>query len=275
MVVLSTDSLLARAADADRFDIVFWVGVWTAVATTLIGGVRHRVGPVGLVRRGGRPLLLAATLQAITLTCFVLAVRTTTVSNVVAIIAVGPLVAAALARVLIGERSANRVWVAAAVSGVGVLVIVGGSLGAGDVRGDLLALGAVAGFGCAASVLRRHPELDRVTVVGLGGAMMAVATLPGATVDHSAGTWAALFAMGALVGPTARVMIASAPRYLTVGEVGLFTPVETVLASLWAFLAFDEVPPGATWLGAAIVIGAVVWANWPRTDDAPIVEVVA
>jgi drug/metabolite transporter (DMT)-like permease len=264
MVVLSTDSLFARAADAARFDIVFWVGLSTAVATTLIGGVRHRVGPVGLVRRGGRPLVLAAALQAFTLACFVVAVRTTTVSNVVAIIAVGPLVAAALARILIGERSENRVWAAAAVSGVGVLVIVGGSVGTGDVRGDLLALGAVVGFGCAASVLRRHPGLDRNTVVGLGGAMMAVVALPGATVDHSVGTWAALIAMGAVVGPTARVMIASAPRYLAVGEVGLFTPLETVLASIWAYLAFDEVPPAATWIGAAIILTSLIWANWPR-----------
>jgi len=119
MVVLSTDSLFARAADAGRFDIVFWVGVSTAAATTLIGAARHRQGPVALVRRGGRPLVLVAALQALTLTCFVLAVRTTTVSNVVAIIAVGPLVAAALARVLIGEHSAKRVWVAAAGSGEG------------------------------------------------------------------------------------------------------------------------------------------------------------
>lgn len=263
MAVLSTDSLFARAADADRFDIVFWIGLLTATVTSVIGAIRHRAGPVALVRRGGRPLVLAAALQATTLTCFVVAVRTTAVANVVAILAAAPLASAVLARVLIGERSTRRVWIAAAVSGLGVLVVVGGSLGAGDVRGDLLAVAAISTFGCGAVVLRRHPELDRSTVVGLGGALMAAVSLPAATTAHDAGTWAALLAMGAVVGPTARVMLAVATRHLTVAEVGLFAPLETVLATIWAWLAFDEVPVTATWIGAAIVLAALVGANVP------------
>lgn len=263
MVVLSTDSLFARAADADRFDILFWVGLFTAVVTTAIGAARHRVGPVELVRRGGRPLVLAAALQATTLGSFVVAVRTTSVSNVVAILAAAPLASAVLARLLIAERSARRVWIAAVASAGGVLVVVAGSLGAGDARGDLLAVGAIVAFGCAGVVLRRHPDLDRTTVIGLGGTLMAVTTLPAATTAHSAGTWAALVAMGAVVGPTARVMLATATRYLTVGEVALFAPLETVLATVWAYLAFDEVPAGATWLGGAVVIASLLWANLP------------
>lgn len=263
MVVLSTDSLFARAADADRFDVLFWVGLFTAIVTTAIGAARHRVGPVELVRRGGRPLVLAASLQATTLGSFVVAVRTTSISNVVAIFAAAPLASAVLARLLIAEHSARRVWIAATASGVGVLVVVAGSLGAGDVRGDLLAVAAILAFGCAGVVLRRHPDLDRTTVIGLGGTLMALATLPAATSAHSAGTWAALLAMGAVVGPTARVMLATATRYLTVGEVALFAPLETVLATAWAYLAFDEVPAGATWVGGLVVIGSLVWANLP------------
>ena len=263
MVVLSTDSLFARAADADRFDVLFWVGLFTAIVTTAIGAARHRVGPLELVRRGGRPLLLAASLQATTLGSFVVAVRTTSISNVVAIFAAAPLASAVLARLLIDERSARRVWIAATASGVGVLVVVAGSLGAGDVRGDLLAVAAILAFGCAGVVLRRHPDLDRTTVIGLGGTLMALATLPAATTAHSAGTWAALLAMGAVVGPTARVMLATATRYLTVGEVALFAPLETVLSTAWAYLAFDEVPAGATWVGGLVVIGSLLWANLP------------
>lgn len=263
MVVLSTDSLFARAADADRFDVLFWVGLFTAIVTTAIGAARHRVGPLELVRRGGRPLLLAASLQATTLGSFVVAVRTTSISNVVAIFAAAPLASAVLARLLIAERSARRVWIAATASGVGVLVVVAGSLGAGDVRGDLLAVAAILAFGCAGVVLRRHPDLDRTTVIGLGGTLMALATLPAASSAHSAGTWAALLAMGAVVGPTARVMLATATRYLTVGEVALFAPLETVLATAWAYLAFDEVPAGATWVGGLVVIGSLLWANLP------------
>jgi drug/metabolite transporter (DMT)-like permease len=74
--------------------------------------------------------------------------------------------------------------------------------------------------------------------------------------------------MGAVVGPLARVLIATAPRYLPATEVALFAPVETVLATLWAYLAFDEAPSTRTWVGGAIILAAVLWGVWPRPTRA-------
>ena len=48
----------------------------------------------------------------------------------------------------------------------------------------------------------------------------------------------------------------------------LFAPVEMVLATVWAFLAFGETPAARTWLGGAIIIVSVVWGVWPgRTAE--------
>ncbi len=70
-------------------------------------------------------------------------------------------------------------------------------------------------------------------------------------------TYLLMVLMGTVLGPTGRVAVSSATRYITAAEVGLMTPVETVAASLWAWLAFAEQPPVTTFIGGAVVLAAV------------------
>lgn len=270
MLAVSTDSFFIRWADIDGFDVTFWVGVFTS--TVLLAGVRviQRIDPIATFRRGGWPMWLASGLQAGSTSTFVLAVTKTSVSNVVVIIAAAPLVAALMSALWLRERTSPRVWSAIVLVMVGIVIVVSGSWGGGQVEGDLLAVAAITQFGVSLVVLRRHPEISRMVMVGFAGIGMAlIAVIPGDLWGHSAETWLALVLMGAVFGPLARVTIAAAPRYLPAAEVGLFTPVETVAASLWAYLFFSETPPGATYLGGVVVVAAVLWGTWqPRTAPA-------
>jgi drug/metabolite transporter (DMT)-like permease len=72
-----------------------------------------------------------------------------------------------------------------------------------------------------------------------------------------------MLAMGAVFGPLGRWMLAAAPKYLTAAQVALFAPLETLFASLWAFLVFGEAPASATWWGGAIVVVGVIWGIAP------------
>ena len=265
MIALSTDSLFARLADADAADILFWIGLLTGTVTAVVVVTSDRTTPWAIVRRDGAPLLIAAALQAVMISCFVLAVRNTSIANVAAIIAAAPLGAAALSWLLLRERTERRVWVAIGVSALGIAIVISGSVGGGRLEGDLLAIGAVVAYGFSVVLLRRWTTVSRTMVVGLGGFAIAIVTVWFATLTgHSAKTWFAFVAMGAVFGPLARVMLASAPRYLPAAEVALFAPLETALAPLWAYLAFDERPAGATWLGGAVVLAGVLWAVAPR-----------
>ena len=206
-------------------------------------------------------------MQALSTSAFVLAVTHTSVSNVVVIVAAAPMFAAGLSALLLGERTSRRVWIAIALVISGVVVVVSGSLGQGQVLGDLFALGAIFLFGCSLVLLRRFPDINRTLMVGLGGiGMSLIAVIPAALSGYSGTTWIALVLMGAVFGPISRVVLAIAPRYLPAAEVGLFTPVETVAASLWAWLFFAEAPVLTTYIGGAIVVGAVIWGiRQPKT----------
>lgn len=270
MATLSTDSLFIRLADTGTYDVVFWVGLLTALVLLVVPGlVSPRDLRDQLAGRGGAVALLGV-LQAAALLLFVVAVQHTAVANVVAILAAAPLAGALFGWLWLHERPARHVWIAMVACAAGVAVVVTGSAGGGGLLGVSCAVGAIVAFALAAVALRRCPDVSRSLVVGLGGALLALVTLPQATVTgHSATTWFALVAMGAVVGPLARVLIASAPRYLPAAEVTLFTPVETVLATLWAFFAFGETPALRTCIGGAIILASVAYGVWPRRSAAP------
>lgn len=260
MLGVSTDSFFIRLADIDGFDVTFWVGVFTAVVTFATSSLVHDVNPIGRALDGGWPMWCGALLQACSTSAFVLAVTFTSVSNVVVIIAAAPIFAAGLSALVLGERTSRRVWIAIGIVTIGVLIVVSGSFGGGQLRGDLFALAAIFQFGCSLVLLRKHPELNRTVMIGLAGiAMAGIAVVPATLTGHDATTWVALVLMGALFGPISRVLLAIAPRYLPPADVGLFTPVETVAASMWAWLFFAEVPPTRTYVGGVIVVAAVFW----------------
>ena len=146
MLAISTDSLFIRVADAEGFDVTFWVGVFTAIVMSTVIVFHERTTPLALVRRDGWVLLLAASLQAAMTTFFVLALKNTSVSNVVVIIAAAPLFAAGFGWLRLQEKTSRRVWTAIAVSVVGILIVISGSIGGGSFGGDLLAVGAIASF---------------------------------------------------------------------------------------------------------------------------------
>ena len=94
-----------------------------------------------------------------------------------------------------------------------------------------------------------------------------MAVVPAELFGHGLVAWLALFTMGAITGPTARLMLGSAPRHILTATVGLFLPIETILATLWGFVFFDEVPEVTTWIGGGVILVGVLYAIWPRGDD--------
>lgn len=263
MAVLSTEAVTIRLAGVTALDAVFWIGCCTVVVAVGWARVVDRTGPLSTVRRGGAPLVAAGVLQGATTTCFVAAVSTTSVANVVVLLSGAPLAAALIAWWWLGERITARTAVGIAAGVIGSVVVVAGTAGGGGGRltGDLLTLGAVVCFGATTTLLRRHPELSRPAVIGLGGlVMVAVGAWNVAPGAMDARAWGFLVLVGAVTSPVARVLLALAPRHLPAAQVGLFVPVETVLAILWARLVFDERPTATTLVGAGVILTGLLVA---------------
>lgn len=254
-LLLSADSLVVRTVEVGSWEVAFWVGSCTGLGVFAVLAWRGGVG----LRREGWPMWASASLQTLSSLLFILGVKATTVANVVVILAAAPVMGAVTARLLLGERTARRVWGAIAATLVGIVIVVGDSLGAGRVLGDLYALGAVASFALNLTLWRRHQHLRRTLAIGLSGWLLAaVAVVPADVTAPDTRDLLWLILLGAVIGPVARISLGSSTRHLTAAEVSLFVPVETIAASAGAWLAFDEQPPAATVVGGCIVLAAVV-----------------
>lgn len=265
VLAISLDSLWIRLSGVSSWDVAFWVGTFTFGVIAVVVPVTTGQSILHTIRRDGLPLLVSSLLNTCSVTMFILAVGLTTVADVVAIIAAAPVAAALVARALIGERPTRRTWLGIAGSVIGILVIVGGSVGSGTVSGDLAALMAVLAFAANLTLWRRYPDISRLAVIGLGALFTAIVTvLPANPTSVGGNALAVLAVMGLVTGPAGRVALATSTRFLSAADVGLFTPVETVAATTWAWIFLAEPPPLPTVVGGIVVLAAVTYGTRGR-----------
>ncbi|MEM8924411.1 MAG: DMT family transporter [Actinomycetota bacterium] len=258
ILLVSTDSLFIRLAEADGLTIGFLVSLASLPIFVVLWRLEARRRPAA-GRVQARPIAVVGVLGAVSSLSFITAVTRTDVANVVAIVAAAPVMAGVLARFALGERVARRVWVAMAGTTAGIAVVVWGSLGRPTLMGDLLAVSAVAAFSAAIVVWRRHPDLSRYLGLAVSSGLVVAATAPFVLpLAASPRTYLAAGAMGLLFNPAGRIAHSTAPRFAPAAEVALFVPVETVAATLWAWLAFAEVPRSSTVIGAVIIVAGVL-----------------
>lgn len=137
----------------------------------------------------------------------------------------------------------------------GIAIVVSGSTGSGNWVGDLIAVFAVSCVALMMTLLRKFPDVSRMGAVGFGGFLLAVTmfffTEPS---TFSLNTWLIMGAMGLFTAPFGRVLSMVATRYATATEVSMTLMLETVLAPVWAYMFFTEVPGTNSVAGGAVIL---------------------
>lgn len=265
--VLSFDGLLVRLAQADGWNIVFWRGLLMFVALgvfSLSAKSRASIMKHPLISAGSAFLLALITIF------FVLAVIHTTVANVVVVLATAPLFAALFTRFFLREHVGMHTWLAIVVAALGIMIVFAGTFTPTDLAGNGYALLSSAAVGANLTLLRRHPSIDRMPLIALGGLAAALIALPNAQpFSLNAPSYWVLAVMGLVQMPLATLMINNATRYLPSAEVALFYLLESVLGTLWVWYFLHETPASATLYGGALVIATLVlhagWTLRPRS----------
>jgi drug/metabolite transporter (DMT)-like permease len=256
VLLISFDVLLVRLAGVDGWNISFWRGIFMTMA----------LAPFylfGLLRSGGKienkkGILLAGTMMALSSLGLVLAFTLTRAANAVVILSAAPLFAALFSRWFLNEKCPARTWLAIGVCMTGVVWVMRGSIGGGDLIGDLLAVVATVFVGAYFTVFRRYPQLSRSAVIISGGMMLALLALPLATpfiLPQASYGWVAL--SGFIQMPISLLLITVGTRFLPAAEVSLFLLLETILAPIWVWMVFGEVPPETTLAGGVLILATL------------------
>jgi S-adenosylmethionine uptake transporter len=210
---------------------------------------------------------LRALLIVVIATSFFFALGRLPLADAIALSFISPVLTALLGALVLGERLDWRVAVALAAGFAGMLLIVGGSLGATRYDNDVL-IGAAAvlvsaiGYSVNIIMLRhratRDPLAQIVLFQNLGPAL--ILAVPGLMV-WTAPTPAdlALFAVIGTIGVAAHTMLAHAFARIEAARLAPVGYVTLVWGVVFGFLFFAEVPGLATVAGALlIVLGTLV-----------------
>lgn len=256
-LALSFDVPLVRLSGGTAWQVIALRSIMTVSAALLIWFLIGLVKGKRPVLIPGRFALLAGVFYGISSIFFLGAVFHTSTANVVFIIAFNPMFAALASWIFLKERPSPATLVTLVVMIIGVGIIVQGGLEGGHLFGDMLAV-------MAALLLAGAITIGRATRQEMGFVPLIGAILPAAIAGIFAWpqgfslpdpTWLALD--GFIMIPLAFFCLATGPRYLKAAEVGMFYLLETILAPVWVWFIFHEVPSPQSFTGGIILVAAL------------------
>jgi drug/metabolite transporter (DMT)-like permease len=256
----SLGGLFVRVIEhADGWTIAFWRAAFVVVVVGAWLFAANGTRTFAIYRAMGWKGVLSGLLLAGCFTMYILAITRTSVANAVVLQSAAPLASAVLARAFLGEALPLRTIIAILVAIAGVALMFADALGGGDIVGNLLALGVGVMFGANIVVVRSGRGIDMVPATVLAGLVTMAATLPFAGLGSpSAHDFGMLAALGAIQLGLGLFLFMRGAQKLPAAQVGLLCLLEVILAPLWVWIAFAEVPAPFALTGGAIVFSAVV-----------------
>ncbi len=224
------------------------------VVPVLARGRLRRLRPVNV------PLhLVRGAMAVVMLTAFVYAVRATSITATYSIFMCAPLVVAALAVPMLGEKVARSQWIAIGVGLAGVLLMLRPADSQWGLAGTLAALVAVAMYALSVITLRRLAQTDTTEsmvfsfalLLSVGAGLLAI---PG-WVPLQLSDWPYMLGVG-LTGAIAQGLITTAFRHAPASVITPFEYTALVWGVILDLVIWHVLPSGVTLVGGSVVIGA-------------------
>lgn len=258
-VAWSLAGYFTRLIPLDSFTLLAWRGIFGA-ASLLAVVVLFRGRDWWREFAGiGRPELAYIGVTVAGMIMFITSLGHTSVAHGAVIYATIPFLAAFLGWIFLDEIPRRNAIIASVVAISGVILMVGfGS--DGGLLGDLLAFGMTCSMAVSIILMRKNPQMSAMAAACIGAIISGLICWPlGSPLDV---TGVQLFQL-ALFGITNSAMglafFAVGSKRLPAIETALIGALDTPLAPLWVWLAFNEKPGINTIIGGGIVFAAVIY----------------
>ncbi len=257
-LVFSFAGVLTKLISADAWTIACWRGLLggTLIATYVAWLGRQK--PLRETFRLGWQGWLLATVGSMASLAFIFAFKLTYIANVAVIYATAPFMAAALGWWLLRERFKRRAAIAAIVSLLGVVIVVAGGLGTGNLTGDAVALLMTLGNALYMVLIRAFRDTPVVLAGGVSALQLFFVSwfvVDPLAVSHQDIFLMSLFGVSFAI---AVVLWTEGTKLISASEAGLLGSAETPFAIILAWILLSELPPLASFVGGAIVLVAVI-----------------
>lgn len=257
------DSLFIRMIDATAWTVTFWRGILSGLIVLLVVAIFMGRKPFSDSFRTGYYGLIYTVLIALSAPSFVLAIKLTSVANVVLIIASMPVFAAIFSRFFLGEPITRRMvlTIIGVFLGLSIVALGSGVNEQASWQGDLVAVCVSASFAGAMTAARNLRAVSMVPAIPVAYVLGALVVAPFAEPLSAFYAQPTLILLHGGFIACSSVLLTLGPRYISSAEVALLILLETALAPLLVWAVVGENPGQWALLGGAIVIGVLVASN--------------
>lgn len=248
---------------ADAWQYLIWRSIGIMVVVEIVGLARGKGWTLPKAFTSGKPMLLGCASLFLASIGFVYALKTTTGANAAFLSSIVPLIAVILARIFLGERLTRITIAAIALALVGLAVMVLSDLSAGNMAGNMAAIGSAFGFAVYTVCVRSDPERDwSPALPGYAALMILVCGIVtvsnGNTLLPPARDTSFALLHGAVFIVVGTTLFNAASRTVPAVAMTIFAQTETVFVPIWVFLFVGEKPKVTTLLGGLIILTAVI-----------------
>jgi DME family drug/metabolite transporter len=268
---LSWGGLLIREWEGgDIWQILFWRAFFFSITLNFFLYFIYKKESLFIIKKSGIPGVIGGIAMAIGFTAYVFAMSETTVANVLFIISTQTIWLALFGYLFLKERISFKTFLSIVLAMIGVVVMIGGSLNVGSLRGNLIALFVPINFAFLVLLIRKYSNLDLIPALFYGGIIITiVAFFKSETIFISQHNLLVGFLLGTFQHAFGFICIVIAARSTPAVVVGLLMLTETLLGPFWVWIFLNEIPPLSVFIGGSIIILAVILKSLEQRYSRP------
>lgn len=258
-IAYSTAGFFTRLIEVDLWTLIFWRGLFSTAFLLGVAHVQDGRRARSSFRRLDRWGWIAAGVSTAAMFCYLAALRKTSVADVAIIYGTAPFVTAAVALIVLGERTTTATLACSALALTGVALTVGGSSVSRALDGDLLAVGMTVLMSAMIIATRRSKSASTLPIATISSLLSSIVAAP---LAHPARPGLLQLVELALFGMTqlglGLLLLTAGAKHLSASRVALIGGLDVPLAPVWVWIAFAETPSPTTIAGGLTVIAAVI-----------------
>jgi drug/metabolite transporter (DMT)-like permease len=257
-ITWSSAGFFTRLMDLDYPTMIAGRGVFGALGMLILIIVMDPRHWLSQFRNMGRADLAYVLNYVLGTTCYVSSLGLTSIAHNSVIFATIPFISALLGWIFLREIPSRHAIGASAIAVVGVMIMVGFGTD-GGLAGDVLSLGATASMAASIILVRRYRHIAIIPGACIGSFVSGLLPMPFAQdLTHlTAVNFTLLILFGFLNAAPGLTLFSLGSKRLPAVETALISTLDTPLAPLWVWIAFNETAGRQTFIGGVLVLAAV------------------
>ena len=256
---LSFGGLIVKSFEGSSlWQILFWRSFFFSIVVFLFLIATHKKNFFNSLIKIGSPGLIGGIILAGGYAGYVFAMYNTTVTNANFIIQTQTIFLALFGYIFLREKISKLTLISIILAVSGITLMLGGSLTAGQMIGNIAAFLMPISFAVLILIVRKFPDIDMVPlqlIAGLGAMTLGYffsSKIIVSSHDIILGFIAGFFQVG-----LGFILITIGARKTPSALVGIIMLTEAVLGPLWAWVFINENPPLVVLFGGSIILFAV------------------